>query len=510
MEDLGHLNFISRLQQLAEQNPGKEALVESGKRINYGELYLQVNQLANGLLQLGLKEGDRVLIALNNCTEFIISYYATIRAKGVLVTVNPQYTLREISVIVNDCEPKTIITSSQFAEKFSELARSASIPLGIIVTGQKETLQTEAKKFEELLFNSPTTFSGNSYEDDDLIEFLYTSGTTGVPKGAMLSHKNLFNNAVRFAEHCDMTKDDRTLLVVPAFHSAGQTNCINNTLVCGGTVVIYERWTGVPEALKAIEEEKITFFFAPPTIFTFILNYPELDKYNLSSLRIAYTGGASLPEEVFRKFHQTFGFEILEGYGLSEASPVVCVNPHRGMKKIGSVGLPLSGVKVRIVDENDNILPPKEVGEIVVQGDNVMKGYYNKVKETAETLRNGWLHTGDMAYTDDDGYIYVVDRKKDMIIRGGLNIYPREVEEVLYSNPHILETAVVGIKDPVMGEEVKAFIVLKNPEEKMDLEELRQYCLNNLVKYKVPKFFEIVEQLPKTMTGKILKRELRK
>lgn len=227
-------------------------------------------------------------------------------------------------------------------------------------------------------------------------------------------------------------------------------------------------------------------------------------------MRIAYTGGASLPEEVFRQFHQTFGSEILEGYGLSEASPVVCVNPHAGMKKIGSVGLPLSGVKVRIVDDNDNTLPPNQVGEIVVKGDNVMKGYYNRVKETAETLKNGWLHTGDMGYTDNDGYIYVVDRKKDMIIRGGLNIYPREVEEVLYTNPKILETAVVGIQDPVMGEEVKAFIVLKNPDEKVDSEELRQYCLNHLVKYKVPKFFEIVEQLPKTMTGKILKRELRK
>lgn len=219
-----------------------------------------VNQFANGLLQLGLKERDRVLIALNNCTEFIVSYYATIRAKGILVTINPQYTLREISVIVNDCEPKVIITSVEFAEKFTELTRNVSIPLGIIITGQKETLQPGQKKFEELLFNSPATFDGYSYEDDDLVEFLYTSGTTGIPKGAMLSHKNLFNNAVRFAEHCEMTADDRTLLVVPAFHSAGQTNCINNTLVCGGTIVIHERWPGVHEALKTIDEERITFF----------------------------------------------------------------------------------------------------------------------------------------------------------------------------------------------------------------------------------------------------------
>lgn len=503
------MNLPLRLAEIGRVSPGHEALVYYDQRLTFSQLNTMVNQLANGLIQLGIRPGDRVIIALGNCPEFIISYYALMRMRAVVVPINPQYTINEIGFMIRDSLPVAVITDPNLVPVFNKLSDEMPDSRGIIVT-RSHPVGPNLHSFKRVMANGAVNYYPDTdYSRDDVVELLYTSGNTGTPKGAMLTNYNLYSNALTFSQLCKMSLNDRALLIAPAFHAAAQTCVMNNAIVSGATLVVHDGWVGPDTLLKAIQDEKITFYFGPPTMYALLVNHPDTDKYDISSLRVAYTGASALPTKLFHDFEKKFGLQIIEGYGLTETSPVVTSNPIGGLIKPGSIGIALPGVEVKIMDYEDREVPVGQIGEIVVKGPNVMKGYFNRDEETQWVLRNGWFHTGDLAYMDSDGYMFIVDRKKDLIIRGGLNIYPREVEEVLYNHPKVFEVAVVGVPDPVMGEEVLAFVLTRNGN-KIDPDELREYCVDKLARYKIPRFIRFVENLPKTTSGKLLKGELRK
>ena len=504
------MNLLTRLGELSRKYPETPAIIYHKEVLTYEQLWRNILGFASGLKKLGLPEGGRVLVMLANCPEFVISYYGIIAAGGIIVPVNPIYTATEVGIIMDDANPFAVVTN----EKLEPLIESAITSNHLssrptILIRAEATGGANLYAFNDLVKTQMNKGLDVAQSDDRVIQFLYTSGTTGLPKGAMLTHENLYSNTKTFAEMTEMSSKDCALLCAPAYHAAAQTCVMNNALYAGATLVIHDGWQGAETVLRSFQDDKITFFFGPPTMYTFIVNSSAVKEYDCSSLRVAFTGAASLPAEIFRRFKEIFGFEIMEGYGLSETSPVVTTNPLRGTKKSASIGIEFPGVKVKIFNPDDQEVPDGEIGEIVVQGPNVMKGYYNRPEETAHAMRNGWFHTGDLAFMDEDGYVFIVDRIKDLIIRGGMNIYPREVEEMLYTHPAIMESAVIGVPDDVMGEEVKAYIVLKDGMTATDLE-VKEFCLTRLAKYKAPKYIEFVPALPKTTTGKILKRELRK
>lgn len=501
------MNLPLRLAEVGRLYPDHEAVVYHQQRLKYSQLLSRINQFANGFTKLGLAQGERILIALGNCPEFIISYFAIMQLKGVLVPVNPQYTFNEFSAIVKDASPAAVITDLAAAPLFARIKQQTGILREIIVIrGQNSDFHS----FETILSGGDPVFNfSEHYGRDEVTELLYTPGSTaGAPKGVMLTNYNLFSNAITFAEFCGLTPEDRSLLVAPVYHAAAQTCVMNASLVTGATLVVHDGWKGPEAVLRSIQDEKITFFYGPPTMYALLINYPERARFDTSSWRVAYTGAAPLSPEIFSEFEEKFGFQITEGYGLTETSPVVCSNPVDGLKKAGSVGPPIPGVEVKIVDYEDKEVPVGQVGEIVVRGPNVMKGYYNRPEETGWAMRNGWFHTDDLAYRDGDGYVFIIDRKKDLIIRGGLNVHPREVEDVLYSHPKVFDVAVVGVPDPVWGEEVMAIVLLREGE-KMDPEELREYCRDKLARYKIPRYIHFVDEIPKTSSGKLLKYELK-
>ncbi|TYO95951.1 class I adenylate-forming enzyme family protein [Desulfallas thermosapovorans] len=500
------MNLPTRLAEIARVSPGQEAIVFKNQRLTYTQLDTRVSQLASGLKQLGIKTGDRVLLAMRNCPEYVIAYYAIMRMKGIVVPVNPHYTINEMGVIIKDCQPAAVITCPEKQELFEKISRTIKIPAGIIVNScdpEKEDIFT----YEQINKKGTAAFQEVKYSHEDVAEIMYTAGQAGKPKGAMLTSYNLYSNALTFAQVCSLSPADRALLTAPVYHAAAQTCVMNGTIVSGGTLVIQEGWRGAEEVLKEIAEEKITFFFGTPTMYSLLLKYPELDKCNVKSLRIALCGGASLPPGLYESMISKLGISLVEGYGLTETSPVVTINFIGESGKRGSVGKPIPGVEVKIFDYEDREVPKGQVGEIVVRGPNVMKGYLNLEEETRWLMRNDWFHTGDLAYEDNDGYIYIVDRKKDLIIRGGLNINPREIEEVLYDHPGIFEVAVVGVPDAVMGEEILAYIMPREGHE-MTEAELKTFCKDKMAKYKIPRYFRFVDNLPKTSSGKLMRKEL--
>ncbi|KJS18281.1 MAG: O-succinylbenzoate--CoA ligase [Peptococcaceae bacterium BRH_c4b] len=503
------MNLPLRLDEIGRVSPGKEALVYYDQRLTYAQLNAMVNQLANGLLKLGIKPGDRVLIALSNCPEFIVSYFAIMRIRAVVVPINNLYTQNEVGLIMRDSLPVAVITDANLVPVVTKLAAEIDIRLSIIVTRSSPSGEN-IFSYKKILEKGAVTFkSVTKYQRDEVVELLYTSGSTGSTKGAMLTNNNLYSNAITFAQLNNLTPADKSLLVAPAFHAAAQTCVMNASVVSGATLVVHDGWVDPATLLKAIQDEKITFYFGPPTMYALLVNHPDTGKYNTGSWRTAYTGASALSADIFNNFEKKFGFQITEGYGLTETSPMVTSNPVEGTKKPGSIGLPIPDVEIKIVDYEDIEMPPGEIGEIIVRGPNVMKGYFNREEETRWIMRNGWFHTGDLAYKDSDGYLFIVDRIKDLIIRGGLNIYPREVEEVLYTHPKVFEVAVVGVPDAVMGEEVLAFILLRNGDA-VDPEELKEFCRDKLARYKIPRYIRFVENLPKTTSGKLLKSALRK
>jgi long-chain acyl-CoA synthetase len=462
------------------------------------------DQLASGLRGLGVEMGDKVMVMLMNCPEVLISYQGILRAGAIIVPVISFLGEREILHILRNSESKVLITNRHLMSKIEE-GRAALETLKHIIIVENEEIP-ETIKFWDLVKQSTAEPVIPDIDEYDLAVILYTAGTTGEPKGVMLTHRNLYSNVVNSSVISDIRPDDVMLHVLPLSHSYGLT--VMNTGYMFQHKNILMRWFDTEESFRLIEKYKVTGFSGSPAMFAMMLNSPLADKYDLSSLRRCGSGSAPLPLDILRGFQERFGCPIREGYGLSEAAPIVTTQRPDMPQKPGSIGIPIPGVEVRIVDEADNDLPIGDIGELIVRGPNVSPGYYKMPEETGQAFQNGWLYTGDIAKMDEDGYLFIVDRKKDLIIRGGLNIYPWDVEAVIYEHPAVQDVAVVGVPDPIMGEEVKAFVVLK-PGHNATGQELIVFCRESLGKFKCPKYIEFIDQIPRNPIGKVLRQELR-
>jgi long-chain acyl-CoA synthetase len=491
------LNLASLLTESAERAPGDPAIRLGELELSYGELDQGSARLATLLGEKGLEPGDRVGVMLPNVPQFPIAYYGVLRAGTVVVPMNVLLKRREIAFYLEDSGAKLLLAWHGFAEE----ARTGAADAGV------ELIEVEPSSFAAMLAEQEPTPGLVDTAEDDTAVILYTSGTTGKPKGAELTHMNLFRNAdVSSRTTCEISQGDVVLGALPLFHSFGQTVGMNASLKVGACMTLVPKFDPA-DALETMQRDGVTHFYGVPTMFGALLHHPERESYDTSSLRTCVTGGASMPVEVLRGFEQAFGAIVLEGYGLSETSPVASSN-HPGMeRKPGSIGTPLEGVEMQVVDEDDNPVAQGEVGEIVIRGHNIMKGYWQRPDATAEAMRGGWFHSGDMARTDEEGYFYIVDRKKDLIIRGGYNVYPREVEEVLFEHPKIREAAVVGVPHDEWGEEIGAAVVLHDGEE-LPPEEVSAYVKERIAAYKYPRLVWFLDDLPKGPTGKILKREI--
>lgn len=477
--------------EIIESHPGeKAAVIFKDKTINFFELRTKINCWAGILQSQGIKKGDKVGLLSKNCYDFIVAYFAIVKSGGVVVPINFQLSPYEISYIVRNADIKLIVAKENMS-------------IAPVLTGQG-LADLRQISFAELDEAPGQEYVPVEMNENDNCTIIYTSGTTGTPKGAMLSHRNLIANVLSYTKIVPMLPTDKALCVLPMYHCFAWTVSVVGPIMNGGCIVVQENYN-LTEVVKLIHEYKIDQFAGVPTMILMFLR--GADAEYLKSIRFFISGGAPLPQELAKGFMAKFGKPVQEGYGLSEASPVCAVNPADNVK-IGSIGPALPFVDIEIRDENDCEVPVGVVGEMCVRGENVMLGYLNMPEETAEALRGGWLHTGDLAYKDEDGYIFVVDRLKDMIILGGENVYPREVEEVLYAMPEVLEASVVGVEDAVRGQAVCAFIVLKEGMQ-LDAKAARKHLMERLALFKVPRHYFFCEALPKNGTGKIMKTELR-
>lgn len=463
--------------------------------ITYGQLQEQVAKYRDYFYEIGMRAGENVGLFAKNSPEFIYSYMAIVSLGAVVVPLNFQLVPREIAYIVKDAKMKHLVSMSYL-----------SLKDGLEHYGyEHEVKQLIIPEFAERMPSMKCkTAPRIAAVPEDVCVIIYTSGTTGNPKGAVLTHKNLISNARALSQVLPMTNEEKVLCVLPMYHCFAWTCAVLTTLLHGAAIRIMETFV-LKETLAAIIEEKLTVIYGVPPMYNLFVKYGSAEHF--AQVKYYISGGASLPENIANQFQKKLGRQIIEGYGLSEASPVVALNPVDRVKA-RSIGRPLPGVNAKIVDENDSELPAGIVGELAVQGDSVMKGYYNLPEATREALRGGWLHTGDLAYQDHDGYLYIVDRLKDMIITSGENIYPREIEELLFAHPDITEAAVVGFPDRLRGHAACAYIVAAEGIT-IDKKALRDYLQNNLALYKIPREFVQVAALPKTSTGKVLKTALR-
>lgn len=499
------MNLVELADEHYRKYGEQETLIFEDRTYTNLQLLQYANRMGNALKGLGLKMGDRVMVMLPNCPEVLISYQGILRAGGVIVPVITWAGEREKIHILRNSESRFLITDQAQAKKLERFLPTLEHLQRILLVGGEPL--TDAVDLWELIRLSPETSPNTEIDEYDLAVILYTAGTTGEPKGVMLSHRNLCSNVLNSTFLTEFQPDDVMLHALPLSHSYGLT-VMNACYLFRHKNVLMRRFQA-EEAFRLIEKYRVTRFSGSPAMFALMLHSPAADRYDLSSLRSCGSGSAPLPLEVLTGFQEKFGCPILEGYGLSEAAPVVTRHRPDMPQKPGSVGLPIPGVEVRIVDEEDRDVPVGEVGELIVRGPNVSPGYFRMPEETGRTFRNGWLYTGDMAKMDEDGYIYIVDRKKDLIIRGGLNIYPYEVEDVLYEHPAVEDAAVIGVPDPIMGEEVKAFVVLK-PGYYLTEGALIEYCRRTLGRFKSPRYIEFIEAIPRSAVGKVLKQELKK
>lgn len=521
------------LERAAAEYPEHTATLFMGARLTYRQVLDKARRLATALKGLGVGKGDRVAVMLPNCPQMVIAYYGIAIAGGVVVAMNPLYVERELKHQISDSGSRVIIGLDLLSERILNV-REASGLEACIWTGLQDFLPFPLN----LLFpikarkqgQSPVSPTGpghyslvellKSHRPDpphyqfdpanDLCCLQYTGGTTGLSKGCMLTHRNMVVNATQVCRWYPGTRlgQERILTILPLFHSYGMTCCMNVATSIGSVMILMPRFV-VEDTLKAIDKYKPSLFPGAPTMYIAINSHPEVKKYDLSSVQACLSGSAPLPVEVQKKFESISGAYLSEGYGLSEASPVTHSNPLFGRRKEGSIGLPFPDTVSKVVDpeEGQTEVPIGELGELIIRGPQVMKGYWNRPDETAATLRDGWLYTGDIARMDEDGYTYIVDRKKELIIAGGFNIYPREIDEVLYEHPAILEAAAIGVPDEYRGETVKVFVVVK-PGESLTADEVIEYCRTKLARYKVPKLVEFRSELPRTIVGKVLRRVL--
>jgi len=491
------LNLASLLTESAGRTPDSPAIRLGEAELSYGELDDRSARLASLLREKGIEPGDRVGVMLPNVPEFPVAYYGVLRAGAIVVPMNVLLKRREIAFYLEDSGAKLLLAWHGFAAEARDGAGDAGA----------ELIEVEPAGFAATLAElEPTPGLVDTAEDDTAV-ILYTSGTTGKPKGAELTHINLFRNAdVSSRTTCEVAEGDIVLGALPLFHSFGQTVGMNASLKVGACLTLVPKFDP-GEALATMQRDGVTHFYGVPTMFGALLHHPERESYDTSTLRNCITGGASMPVEVLHGFEQAFDAKVLEGYGLSETSPVACSNHPEMERKAGSIGTPIEGVEMQLVDEDDKPVAQGEVGEVVIRGHNIMKGYWQRPDATEEAMRGGWFHSGDMARTDEDGYFYIVDRKKDLIIRGGYNVYPREVEEVLYEHPKIREAAVIGVPHDEWGEEIGAAVVLHDGEE-LSPEEISAYVKEQIAAYKYPRLVWFIDDLPKGPTGRILKREI--
>jgi long-chain acyl-CoA synthetase len=473
------------------------SLVFEGRELTNVDQQRAANRVANALRRLGIGPDDRVVVMLPNGPEVLQSYAAITRLGAVVVPVVFLLGPAEVSHILTHSGAKLLVTSPELAWKAEGWTGTT-----VLVGGEG----AGALSWDAIVGAEPDTFQMVDRRPGDLAVILYTAGTTGQPKGVALSHANLVSNARSAASLYELDRTQWSLAVLPLSHSYGLT--LMNAGHILGTRAVLLRWFNPELVLETIQRHRIQQMAGVPTMFVYLLNFPEADRFDTSSMKLWGSGAAPLPVEIVEPFEAKFGGRLLEGYGLTEASPVVSAHRYSGERRLGSVGQPIPGVEVAILDDHDRPLPAGEVGEVCVRGPNVMLGYYRLPAETAETVRNGWLHTGDMGRLDADGFLYIVERKKDLIIRGGFNVYPREVEDVLYAHPAVAETAVVGVPDPLMGEDVLAFVVPKSGAT-TTADALIAFCQERLAKYKCPKQVRFVDTLPKSPIGKILRKELR-
>ncbi|MGX4586439.1 long-chain-fatty-acid--CoA ligase [Paenibacillus chitinolyticus] len=525
-------NLAYFLVQAAGINPQLPALYFMGKKIKYGQLMEACYRFANGLRQLGVKKGERVAIMLPNCPQSVIAYYGALLAGAVVVQTNPLYMERELEHQLLDSGAVAIVTLDLLYRRVGAVMPRTHLR-HVIVSSLKDYLpfpknllypikakrdgadlsvpwSESVRSFRTLLASSsaiPVMEEVNAAEDVALLQ--YTGGTTGLSKGVMLTHMNLIANTLQTKHWFHKAADGQEiyLAALPFFHVFGMTVLMNQAVVRSGMMVLVPKFE-VSEILGLISKLRPTVFPGAPTMYIALINHPDIREYDLSSINVCISGSAPLPLEVQDRFEELTGGRLIEGYGLTEASPVTHANPIWGRRKIGSIGIPFPDTEAKVVNpatgEEAGI---DEIGELIVKGPQVMKGYWNRPHESEAVLKNGWLYTGDMARVDGEGYFSIVDRKKDIIIAGGFNIYPREIEEVLFEHPSVKEAVVIGIPDPYRGETVKAFVIVREGENLTE-EELNAWCRERLAAFKVPRRYEFRTQLPKTMVGKVLRRRL--
>ena len=526
--------LYSLLTDSAMAHPGNRCIHYQGRDFTYAQVDGISSRFASALLSLGLKRGDRVAIFLPNTPQLVFAYFGILKAGGIVVMCNPVYKEGELEYQLKDSGAEIVVASRTVAKGMDlykslegcrgrlQIKHVISTHLGDYLPGVKKRLaglagvkdvpRAGTLDFVKLV-DSAVPMKEYAKVDplSDVALLQYTGGTTGVSKGAMLTHYNLVSNAVYGVSLFPITEHDISLCVLPLFHIYGLTVTMNAPLAAGAAMVLLPSFH-VDEVVKTIQSQKVTIFSGAPAMYIAINSKPDARKFDLRSVRACLSGGSALPPAVRKKFIELTGGNLVEGYGLSETSPVTHCNPvSGGVVKDGSIGPPFSETEAMIVDVGDRekVLPAGEVGELAVKGPQVMKGYWNQEAETGAVLKDGWFLTGDVAKMDQDGYFYIVDRKKDMVNVGGMKVYPREVEDVLFENPDVKEAGVIGIPDDFSGEAVKAFVVLKDPSKKVSEGEIIEFCQKKLAKFKVPKKVEFVQELPKTLIGKVLRRKLR-
>ena len=506
------LNLATLLRTHARSRPSHPCLILGDTVLTYAAVDGLARRLAGALKGLGVHRGQHIALLLPNVPQFSIAYWGAHYLGCPVVPLNVLLTSHEIAYHLDDSDAVALVVWEGFAEQALEAVRHASTCKHVIVaTADRAELGAPAGalNLSQLIADAAPVEDLPDTHADDTAVILYTSGTTGKPKGAELTHFNMFFNAWYVGTRLlNLGADTVALVTLPLFHSFGQSVLHNGVIAQGGTVVLLPRFDA-SAALGLMTKHRVNFFGGVPTMYFAMLHHPNAAKFDLSALKFCVSGGAAMPVEVMRAFDEKYRVNILEGYGLSETSPVASFNTLDQPKKAGSVGVPLDGVEFRLLDPDGHVVQEDgKAGEIAIKGHNVMKGYYKRPEATAEVLQDGWFRTGDIATRDQDGYYFIVDRSKDMIIRGGFNVYPREIEEVLYGHPAIAEVAVIGQKDERLGEEIVAVIAWK-PGMKAGAEEIIAYCRERLAVYKVPRIIRVLPTLPKGPTGKILKRELR-
>jgi len=513
-------NLVRTIESVVESQPDRPAVVYEDHELSYGEFWAQTGQFAAALREHGAEPGDRVALYLPNLPQFVVAFHGALRAGCAVVPMNPQYKSREISHLLSDSGATTVVALADVVPFVEDVWDDTSVERVVTVGGDTET----GTPFREFLTEGDDSVAERA--DDDVAVQPYTSGTTGKPKGVQLTHRNLTSNAeqsIGIVEG-DVQPEDRKIGVLPLFHIYGMTVTMNAALFAGAAFYPLPTWDA-QEAMALVADADLTLFDGVPAMYNDVINQPNAEEFDLSSLRQCTVGGSGIPIEVLRRFEELYPVKIYEGYGLTETSPVTHFNSPNWGRRVGSIGKPLEGIDARIVTEDFEDVPPIETGpvdeddadmdeitgELVVAGPNVMKGYSGlpEANEEAFTERAGkrWFHTGDLGYHDEDGYFYVVDRKKHMINTAGYNVYPREVEELLFEHDAVADVAVAGIPDDRRGETVKAFVVTA-PDADVTEDELKQFCLERLAEYKHPREIEFVDELPRTTTGKVQKFEL--